>query len=198
MYWRTTSEIAMENSRTVDGCMSERMSSRRCRAISKISSRRGGGGRRSRRQPAKPAIATSTPAAIHATNSHRGKMLLGPRMSRISSSDAVAVAEAGVDPEPATEEGFDGDTRAGVSADEYVGAGPRAGGGGEKISGVDGTRGTGAVTESGAAEAGSGAAVSAKDRVPANTATRPILKAVLTWEARLLMRALIRACVAGS
>jgi hypothetical protein len=125
-------------------------------------------------------------------------MLLGPRMSRISSSDAAAVAEAGADPEPGTEEGFDGDTRAGVSADEYVGTGAWSGGGGEKISGVAGTRGTGAAAGSGAlVEAGSGAALSAKDCAPANIAMRPTPKAALAREARLLMRALIRGGVPG-
>jgi hypothetical protein len=77
-----------------------------------------------------------------------------------------------------------------------VGAGARSGGGGEKISGVVGTRGTGAAAESDAAEAGSGAAVPAKSWVPGITAIRAAPKATLAREAlareaRLLRPALI-------
>jgi hypothetical protein len=125
-------------------------------------------------------------------------MLLGPRMSRISSSGAAADPVAGAVAEAESDAGAEGVTRAGVPPGEYVGAGARSGGGGEKISGVDGTKVTGAGAEPVAAEAGSGGVVPAKDRAPGNIAVRPRLKAAPTWQTRLPMRTLIRACVPGS
>jgi hypothetical protein len=72
--------------------------------------------------------------------------------------DAGADPEPGADLEPELDEGAEGVTRAGVSDGEKVGPGARAGGGGEKISGVEGTRVPGAEAES---DAESGAAVEA-------------------------------------
>ena len=48
---RTKSEMATENSFTVDGCMSGRMPSSRCSAISNTSKGRGTGGRRNQTDP---------------------------------------------------------------------------------------------------------------------------------------------------
>ena len=159
---------------------------------------------------------SSTAAAISVGISQDGSMPLGPRMSRMSSSGPGAVpgtepgevAEPGVvpDPDPESDAGAEGVTRAGVSVGENVGPGARAGGGGAKISGVDGARVTGDDAESAAAAAvdagaDSGAVaaalVSAKDWLPGKTATRLMIMAALAEAARLLMRALIRGGVHG-
>src|SRR5229473_8383284 len=83
------SEIAMENSLTLEGCMSARMSSRCCRAISKrccaLVERR-----RAHRQAAKPPIASSAAPTDKAAICQKGKMPLGPRMSRMSSAEAAS------------------------------------------------------------------------------------------------------------
>src|ERR1700722_13559707 len=103
---------------------------------------------------------SSTTAASSAGISQDGSMPLGPRMSRMSSSgpgavpgtepgevaDPGAVPDPDADPDGADPEsgaGAEGVTRAGVSVGENVGPGARAGGGGAKISGVDGARVTG-------------------------------------------------------
>jgi hypothetical protein len=97
---------------------------------------------------------------------------------------------------------------------ENVGPGARTGGGGAKISGVDGARVAGAEAEAesdadadadavAAVDAGadsgpvSAALVSAKDWLPGKTATRLMIMAALAEAARLLMRALIRGGVHG-
>src|SRR6266404_5966744 len=86
------SEIAMENSLTLEGCMSARMSSRCCRAISKrccaLVERR-----RAHRQAAKPPIASSAAPTNKAGICQKGKMPLGPRMSRMSSAEAALALE---------------------------------------------------------------------------------------------------------
>src|SRR5258706_7266475 len=83
------SEIAMENSLTLEGCMSARMPSSCCRAISKrccaLIERR-----RAQRQAAKPPIASSAAPTNKAAICQKGKMPLGPRMSRMSSADAAS------------------------------------------------------------------------------------------------------------
>ena len=67
------------------------------------------------------------------------------------------------------------------------------------MSGVDGTRVTGAEAESEAAAGErSDGGVCAKEGVPGNTTRRLTATTALAWVARLLMRALIRACVPGS
>jgi hypothetical protein len=94
-----------------------------------------------------------------------------------SGPGGVAEAEPGVDPEPGPEpdadpapgadpapefdEGAEGVTRAGVPDGEKAGPGARAGGGGEKISGVEGTKVPGAEAESDAEPGGAVAAGSA-------------------------------------
>ena len=119
-------------------------------------------------------------------------------------ADPGAVPDPGPGADPESDAGAEGVTRAGVSVGENVGPGARAGGGGAKISGVDGDRVTGEEAESAAAvDAGadSGAAaaalVSAKDRFPAKTVTRLMIMVALAEEARLLMRMLIRGGVHG-
>lgn len=119
----------------------------------------------------------------------------GPGTEPGEVADPGAVPDPGPGADPESDAGAEGVTRAGVSVGENVGPGARAGGGGAKISGVDGDRVTGEEAESDRESAA--ALVSAKDRFPAKTTTRLMIMAALAEEARLLMRMLIRGGVHG-
>src|SRR6266404_3836940 len=177
------SEIAMENSLTLEGCMSARMSSRCCRAISKrccaLVERR-----RAHRQAAKPPIASSAAPTNKAATCQRGKMPLGPRMSRMSSAEAALALELasglvlGLGLELVL---------AAVDVNALVA--------GVGAVGVDAVAAmTGAVDVVGAVDADADAAVAVTiGGAIDNAATNAIAAAANAWGARWFMRRLIRA-----
>ena len=106
------------------------------------------------------------------------------------------------DPEPDPNEGADSGGGSDAGAEERLGGVKNSGVAGTRVTGEEGEaedagagRGTGAgnTGPTGACPAFvSAALVSAKDWVPANSATRPIAAAASAWEERLLVRGLIR------
>src|SRR5216684_3704822 len=167
------SEIAMENSLTLEGCMSARMSSRCCRAISKrccaLVERR-----RAHRQAAKPPIASSAAPTNKAAICQKGKMPLGPRMSRMSSAEAALALASGLVLELVP---------AGAAVDVNAAG---AGAGAVGVDAVVAIAVAGAVDLDAAVTATIGEAID-------NAATNAIAAAANAWDARWFMRRLIRA-----